>query len=353
LYNLALCFFKENNFINAEKKLRQLLNKFSDIDDKLTNLARYLLADVLLNLNQQYFNQRGKNKSNYLKRVEKLLKKAEKFEFSQPEIWFKFAFIKDCMNKFEESKIIYEKLIEKYPDSIGTILNLFKIYFDEGELKKAEDLLEKALMIDEQKSNIWNGVASLKEKQGKMKEFYEACQKSLKYSINNEEKKGALYNLGTYFKKTEDHPKAIEFYKESLAIDENFKLAFNGLIQSLLCMEEYNEIINKTKDVDNNLDNVIILRTKALAFSGIGKKDKAIEIIYDLIPLDKDDGELQSFLNNILGDIFKMQEDWKKAIEFYQKALNTIQESNDVNSEISEKIEDCKRKINSSKNNNS
>ncbi len=344
LYNLALCYFKKGDCTNAEKILKQCLNKYSNIEDKLTTAARYLLTEILLSLNQQYFNQRGKNKSNYIKRVEKLLEDAERFEFSHPELWFKLAFIKDCFKRFEESKIIYEKLIEKYPnDSLNALLNLSIIYFNEGELKKAEELLEKAILLDTEKSNTWNIMASLKEKQGEMEGFYESCQKSLEYSSNDEEKKYALCNLGTYYFITEDFPKAIEYFERSLVIDKSLQLAFKGLLRSLLGLKKYEDVIEKTEDIEYTLDNVIILRIRAIALSGNKKKDESIKIINDLMSLDNDNTELSSFLNDTIGDIFRMHEEWEKAIEFYQKALEGIQDLEDKSSEIEEKINECKK----------
>lgn len=50
LYNLALCYFKKNDYKNAEKKLKQYLSKYSDIEDQLTNSVRYLLTEILLDL---------------------------------------------------------------------------------------------------------------------------------------------------------------------------------------------------------------------------------------------------------------------------------------------------------------
>lgn len=343
LYNLALCYYKKNELKNAEKRLNQFLSTRLDDDNALTNSAQYLLADILLILNQAFFDKTGKNKSNFLKRVENLLGKAEEFEYKNPDIWFKFAIIQDYMGKSEESKILYEKIIESFPDSLNTYINLARIYFNEDNLDRAEVLLKKALELNEKHPNTWNGIAMLKEKQGKEEEFREACENSLKYSINDENKKHALYNMGTYHKLRDDYSKAIEYYMKSLAIDKTFQLALQGLGQSLLDLEEYNKIIEITNDVALLEENITVLRIRALALSRNRKQEDALKIINKLFSVVQEDDETKSFLNNTIGDIYKISNDWEKAIQFYNKALVGIHYLPHVISQINEKIVECTR----------
>lgn len=341
LYNLALCYFKKNDYKNAEKKLKQYLSKYSDIEDQLTNSVRYLLTEILLDLNQKYFNQKGKNNSNLIKRAEKLLTQTEKFEFKHPELWFKLAFIKDCMNNIEESKILYEKIIEKHPNSLDAILNLSRLYFNEGELEKAEKLLEKAFLIDKKNSKTWNAITSLKEKQGKKEEYYEACKKSLEYSSNNEEKKVALNNLGGYYLSIENYEMASKYFQKSLELDKLFEIAISGLVRCLWKLKEYDEIIKFTEVLDYTPNNAVNLKFRAYAFSEIGEFDNALEIVDKLIPIIKNDNMLFTDFYDTKGDLYRKRGDLEKAIELYKEALDKSETEYSFLSETKRKINEC------------
>ncbi len=345
LFNLALCYFKKSDFESAEKLLVQYLNSFLDINNKLTNSVLYLLSDVLLNLNQIYFTQNQKNNSNYLRRIEKSLKDAEVFEFSHPDTWFRFAFIKECMNKFDESKLIYEKIITKYPDSPNTFLNLSRIYFNEGNLEKAEKLLNKAFLIDNKKPNVWNGIASLREKQGRKEDFFDACKKSLEYSSNDEEKKIGLNNLGSYYLLIDDYNKASEYFQKALEIDQSFDNSISGLVKCYWYLKKYNEIIKLTEKLTYNSNNAVSLKFTAYSLSEIGDFENAMKILDRLIPTIESNNKFLTDLYDTKGDVFRKKGDLEKAIEFYQKSLDISEIEYEFTAETKRKIEECRLKL--------
>jgi len=245
------------------------------------------------------------------------------------------------MNNIEESKILYEKIIEKHPDSLDAILNLSRTYFTEGELEKVENLLEKAFLINKKNSNTWNAIASLKEKQGKNEEYYEACKKTLEYISNDEEKKVAFNNLGAYYLSIENYEMAFKYFQKSLELDKLFENAISGLVKSLWKLKEYDEIIKFTEVLDYTPNNAINLKFRAYAFSEIGEFDNALEIVDQLIPIIKNDNMLFTDFYDTKGDLYRKRGDLEKAIELYKEALDQSETEYSFLTETKRKINEC------------
>lgn len=345
LYNLALCYFLKKDFQKANKELQRYHKKYRNDLDEITNAARYLLADVKLNLNQQYFKQHGKNNSNYIKPAEKLLNKAEEISFDHPEIWFKLANVRDYLRNFEDSKQIYEKIIINYPKFLGSIINLARIFFLENNLEKVEDLLQKALKINDKYAATWIAIANLKKKQEKIDDFREACEKSLEYSKNDYDLKISYNNLGDYYLSIEDPTTASKYFEKSVSIDSSFDPAIHGLIQCLWELKEYKKIIDFTDNFTFTQNNAITLKFKAYALSEIGQSDSSFQIIERLMQVIKKDDKIMTDLIDTKGDIFRKEGNLIKAKEFYQKALDYAKEDYDFLIETKQKLEKVTKEL--------
>ncbi len=248
-YNLALCYYKKKDLEKSEKMLIQCLKKIPEGKIELATAARFLLAEVYLELNESYFKKNKKNKSNYVKKVEKLLWKTEETEFKFPEIWFKLAFIKDCLNKKNQSKEIYEKIISYGSQSTGAFINLSKIYYSNDQIEKMEELIKKALEINDKHCNTWIAYAAVKEKQGKNEEFYNAVNKALDCSKTDEEQKMVFNAFGHFYFKIKNFDEAFKNFENSHNIDPAFDQPFVGMIRSLWALEKFTEIIELTNDL--------------------------------------------------------------------------------------------------------
>ena len=338
LYNLALCYYRKRELEKSVKLLSQCLKKNPEDNVELSTAARFLLADVFLELNQLHFMKHGKNKSNFIKKAEKLLKKTEEIEFKHPEIWFKLAYIKDHLKKKNESKEIYEKIITLGTNSIGSLINLSQIYYLDNQIDKMEELIIKALEIDDKHSNTWIAYGAVKEKQGKMDKFYDAIKKALDFSRNDEERKIAFNAFGQYYFKIENYAEALNYFKKSYEIDQSFEQPFLGIIQSLWKLARYDEIVEFTKDITIDASQAYALKFRAYALSKIKNFDEAIEIINKLIPLVSEENEILSDLHDTLGDIYREKGEKEKAIEYYQKTLDISENEYSFISETRSKL---------------
>ncbi|KKK57875.1 hypothetical protein LCGC14_3050090, partial [marine sediment metagenome] len=103
-YKLALCYYSKKDLKLTEGELAKLTKIFQNDNDSILTYARYLLANIKLMLNQQFFEESGKNDIKYIKATSKLLKKAEESSFEHPEIWFKLALVQIYLGHLEQAK---------------------------------------------------------------------------------------------------------------------------------------------------------------------------------------------------------------------------------------------------------
>ncbi len=338
-YHLALCYYSKNDLKLTDVELNKLINHFPDDKDSILTYARYFLADIKLRLNQKYFEENGRNDVKYVKAASKLLKKAEENNFEHPEIWFKLALVKSYLGHFESAKEIYQKLNHYFPDDLSTKLNLAHLEIDsEGDLDYAERLLQECLELNKDHFNTWVGLSFLKQKQGKLDDCLYACKKVLELSNNPEEKKIANNIMGGYYRDCGDFEKALECFRKSLEIDKNFDYALEGYIQCLLNLKRYGEIDELTKSLEYNKVNRYNLKARGYALSFMDKHEEALELIDKCIEIFTDDLRYLSDLYDSKGDFLVRSGNIIKALDYYQKSLNTGDGDYEFNSETREKI---------------
>lgn len=345
-YQLASCYFSIDDLNLVEIELTKLINQYSeDIDNILTN-ARYFLADIKLRLNQQYFDEYGRNNMKYIKVASKLLKKAEENRFEYPEIWFKLALVRNYLGHFEQAKELYEKLNLHYPDNVATKLNLARIAMEiEDDLVYTENLLEECLLLDPKNFRTWVGISVLKLKQRDMDGYYKACVKALDLSSNPEEKKVAYNNLGDYHRKIDDYEKAIEYFQKSLEIDNNFENSIQGYIECLFKFKKYDKVEEFTNDFEYNELNKYPLKARAYALSHQNKHEEALEVINKCIEKYVDDLKFLSDLYDSKGDLLVRNGDITGGLDYYQKSLETGDMNYEFTVETKEKLKKYKSKL--------
>ena len=345
-FKLALCYYSKNDLELTEIELTKLTSVFPNDTDSILTYARYLLADIKLRLNQQYFEESGRNEVKYVKASSKLLKKAEKNNFEHPEIWFKLALVQSYLGHFEQAKEIYEKINLHFPNDLSTKLNLAQLLIDfEPDLVYAEELLQECLELDKEYFNPWVGISIIKQKQGNMEDCFEACKKALELSKNLEEKKIAINNMGKYYLNSGNFKKAIEYFRNSLEIDKTFDDSIGDYIQCLMNLKKYEKIEEFTKDLEYNKKNKYHLKVRGYAFSHMDRHKEALELIDKSIGIFTDDLKFLSDLYDSKGDFLIRSGNDIQALEYFQKSLDTGIEEYEFTSKTKEKIKKFKSKL--------
>lgn len=338
-YHLALCYHAKNDLKSTEVELTKLINNYMGDNDSILTHARYFLADIKLKLNQQFFEEYGKNEGRYIKSTLKLLKKAEENSFEHPDIWFRLALVVSYLGRFEEAKEIYKKINLHFPDDISTKLNLAHLVIDsESELDYAENLLQECLELDQDNFNTWVGISVLKLKQGKNNDYYDACKKVLELASNPMEQKIANNNIGDFYRGNSNCKKALKYFRIALEIDETFNNSIGGYIECLWNLKMYEEIVEFTKDFKYSKLNKEHLKMRGYALSYINKHKDALKVIEKSIEIYKDNLKFLSDLYDSKGDLLVRIGNIKEALDYYQKSLDTGDKDYEFTSKTKEKI---------------
>ncbi|MFX1258160.1 MAG: tetratricopeptide repeat protein [Promethearchaeota archaeon] len=344
LYYLGGSHYNCGELKEANDVLIRYLKKYQEENDDQVLKALFLLTDIKLKLNDQYYNETGRNNSSFLKSAEKLLLKTEEKEFSHPELWFKLAIIYKYLRRFEKSKDIFKKLHNKFPEDINILHNLSEIYIIEKNFKEAETLIKKALKIDYNNQNTWNLICYLNGEKGDLSELFEACKNSLRLSKTKDQKKFAFNNFGAYNLKKEDYQCALYFFNKALKIDNKFKISIEGKVNALFELKLFDELLDFTKDLEINGKNALLNGFRALAFSEKDDHEMAINLINRILDkIQKND----PFVANLLamkGEIYKKQHLIIDAIESYQKSLEV--ERSIIKAEVLSKLQECELELN-------
>jgi tetratricopeptide (TPR) repeat protein len=122
-------------------------------------------------------------------------------------------------NRLNDAKIIYQKILNKYPTNLQALINLGSIELQIGDLNEGIHLLKKALNIEPNQpnvlSNLGNGLSDL--------HLYDEAMQCYKKSIEiDSTNPGANYNLARLLRKKNELNDAIQKY--SVAIHHNFFL---------------------------------------------------------------------------------------------------------------------------------
>lgn len=346
-YKLALCYYSKNDLKLTEGELTKLTKIFQNDNDSILTYARYLLANIKLRLNQQFFEESGKNDIKYIKATAKLLKKAEESSFEHPEIWFKLALVQSYLGHLEQAKEIYKKINRHFPKDISTKLNLANLLIDfEQDFVYAEELLQECLELDNSYFNTWVGISILKRKQGKMDEYFEASKKALELSKNLEEKKITINNMGEYYLNRGKFEKAIKYFRNSLEIDKTFDNSIGGYIECLFKLKKYEEIEEFTQDFEYTKANKYNLKIRGYALSHLDRHEEALELIDKSIELFTDDLKFSSDLLDSKGDFLIRSGNIEEALDYYQKSLDIGDEEYEFTAETREKIKKYKSELN-------
>lgn len=345
-FMLARCFYSKNELKLTETELTKLVSYFPNVTDGILTSARYFLADVKLRLNQQYFEESGRNQGKYVKAASKLLIKAEENSFEHPEIWFKLGLVQSYLRHFEQAKGIYEKLNIHFPNDLSIKLNLANLLIDfEQNFVYAEELLQECLELDNSYFNTWVGISILKRKQGKMDEYFEASKKALELSKNLEEKKITINNMGEYYLNRGKFEKAIKYFRNSLEIDKTFDNSIGGYIECLFKLKKYEEIEEFTQDFEYTKANKYNLKIRGYALSHLDRHEEALELIDKSIELFTDDLKFSSDLLDSKGDFLIRSGNIEEALDYYQKSLDIGDKEYDFSTQTKEKIKKYKSKL--------
>jgi len=263
--------------------------------------------------------------------------------------------------KMNDAVFYYEKLLELEPYNPTTWLKLSEIYIDLGEYEKAIEYVNNANAIGEEIPTSYLMLGNLFFDHEKYKDAIEFYKKYLEFDPSNLE---ATFNLGVSYEALEDYNNAIKYFTEAMKYDDT-------KINSALLSRGYCYL--KVKDYQRAEDDFIkfidLHPNAADGYIGmsrllykIGKKEDSIKflltakdydpyhpvVLFDLSILffeTNDTSKALSYINKTIS----LEPDWADAhflkakilfkMNIFEKALEALQTSYDLDASLKKKFE--------------
>lgn len=209
-------------------------------------------------------------------------KRAIRLDSSMADYFVTLGDVYFAQNKTRQTKEILERTVQKFPENTEALMKLSELYFIVKQYQKAIENINKALKINE---NIAR----------------------------------AYYLKGSIYRESGDTSKAVSSLETAVEQDNNFTDAFYdlGVIYAARRNPLAFEYFNSTLRINPSYVDAIYAKGKLL--QDMGKFDEAIST-YDAL-LQKDNTYNQANYN--IGAIYlDVKKDYKKAIEYFTKAVN-------------------------------
>ena len=174
------------------------------------------------------------------------------------------GFLLHKAGKLEEAKIIYEKILEKNPNTFEVINLLGIIFLQLKEYDKSIFLIKKAININSKHAALYNNLGNAFKELKKFNEAIESYNKAIELNPNYTE---AYCNIGILFKNLRKFKKAISAFNIAINLNPNFAPAYHERGQCYFELTEYKEAIKdfyKLINLDSKYENLydFILHSK-------------------------------------------------------------------------------------------
>ncbi|KAJ5100914.1 hypothetical protein N7456_006966 [Penicillium angulare] len=223
--------------------------------------------------------------------------------------------------KLKEAEEMYQRALAGYEKALGpdhastlnTVNNLGNLYSDQGKLKEAEEMYQRALAGYEKALgpdhistlDIVNNLGVLYRDQGKLKEAEEMYQRALAgyekaLGLDHTSTLGTVSNLGVLYKDQGKLKEAEEMYQRALAgREESLGPDHTSTLESVHCLGILYSDQGKLKEAEEMYQRALAGYEKALGL---------------------DHTNTLNTVNN-LGNLYRDQGKLKEAEEMYQRAL--------------------------------
>lgn len=210
------------------------------------------------------------------------------------------------------------QLYDEYPTRFESYELLGNAYAYIRNYESAEIFLEKAIILDNNNSSVWNSVGLLGYWQNQCEKALQAFQKS----IQLEEDATVYFNMALCNVSLGEMEKALDCYDKAILLNDNFYDAYNNkglLLTTLFRLEEAKESFYKALEINN---------TRIEAYANLGNLLKdlnentlAIDIFYKALLIESN----LELCHSSLALLFCRLSEYSKAQEHFSKCkvINT------------------------------
>lgn len=306
-----ILYFDIHEFLNVINFYQEQNKTLQAMEAVEIALNQHPVSTELLLKKAQVFFEKG----NTLESLN-IIRKLEKIEVTNPEIFLLKGGICSVLGKFAEAEEAFEIAINNAGEDLEDMLYSASMAFENiGRFDKAVHFLERALSMSPDNDILLYDLAYCYEKTGEFEKsvtFYEKYLEEQPFSEN------AWYNLGIVYNTMGDFDKAIEAYDYALAIDEEYASAHFNKGNSFANKELYTEAIESYRDC------LIYEPVNSQAYYYMGEcyeklDDQANALLFFRKALKIDKEFPDAWFG--IGLIFMDQEDFYEALYYVKRAL--------------------------------
>jgi tetratricopeptide (TPR) repeat protein len=141
---------------------------------------------------------------------------------------------------------IYKKLLNQYPNNFEILFNCAVLHFNLKNYIKSEDFFKKAILLNSNNHQIYNGYGVLLKELNKDEEAARNFYKSIKIK---DDYLNAHLNLLQIYKKYNNQVKMLEIIDKVISIKPNFPIMYHEKASILQDLGNYNGAINAIEAV--------------------------------------------------------------------------------------------------------
>ena len=301
--DLAELYIKSKNYKEALKLLDQLDKEFGINPDR----------DVLRNT---IYNITGRD-DDRIENLEERVKSNPENEDTYLRLIYRYSETGDNKKAFEAAK----NLLKTHPESQLLHLALYKFYLDNNQVDKAIESMKIALsapeITPEAKAKVFNDFVVFVSKH----QEYEKDLIEMTSLVGTEKSTKTLTELGQYYLKLNDKPKALQYFEEALQQDpKNFVIIKDILLIQLDLNLDEKASKNSQDALDLFPAQPILYLINGVAHNKLNQPKKAIEKLEAGLDYVVDDLKMESDFYTQLSVAYKLENNIPKSQAFAKKA---------------------------------
>ncbi len=249
--------------------------------------------------------------------------------------------------KREESIGMFEEILREKKDMVNAYIYLFFLYKSQGRLQKARELLEEGYEHNPENYDIVTAYGMHLSESGDLDKGIAMLQKGLAM-IDFDPRVWDL--LGNAYWRKGDEQKALEHYREALALDPDYAKTYSNLgalffSKSMRTQDrtDYNQAMEYFKlAIGHDPDLIVAYRGLGLGYKAVGRTSDAIAVWEKALSLDPEDG----FILLHLGKSHLERGEKTRALAYFENYLRAHKESlsEKERREIDALIQQCRQK---------
>ena len=251
-----------------------------------------------------------------LKEAIKYLKKASKFNPSDPGLMYNLAKVLSEARNDTDALIYHQKATALAPSNVNAWLNYSKSLATTNNFASALQAIEKALLINDQNAEAWNNKGAILKELNRYPEAIDSYRKAL---LINPRFSEAFYNQGIALLALKDYESAIIYFDNAIQLNPTYFSAFNNkgiALTKLMQLEDAFECYNLSLQIEPN--HIETLINKAIALMNLKRFGESLQILTEVV--SRQPLSLPANVNQ--GLAFLKLKQYKQALSSFDRAIS-------------------------------